>query len=163
MFLALKISQTSFFSRFRTLRVWTPKPELFCVVLFLYIHGFPIPLAISPPFFSLSFLVVAQIRGHKAGSSPASPQQFLPCTFIATRLQPFLSSTTRIESRPPTLLGALSGWFRFFFLNKLKSSARVGLELQYQLLEAFEGATSPPGRPTTFFVLFFNHQFHFPA
>ena len=37
-------------------------------------------------------IVVTQIRGYKAGSPPRSPlRRFLPCIFIARRLQPFLS------------------------------------------------------------------------
>ena len=46
--------------------------------------------------FSLSLLVVTQIRGHNAGYSP-SPLRFVPCIFIAGRLQPFLPSPTRVD------------------------------------------------------------------
>ena len=44
--------------------------------------------------------VVTQIRGHIAGSGPPSRLQFVPCIFIATRLQQFLPSSTRVEHRP---------------------------------------------------------------
>ena len=69
---------------------------------------------LSSPFFSLSLLVVTQIRGHIAGSSPSSPLRFVPFIFIARRLQPFFPSSTRVELRLPTL-DALSSSSCFFF------------------------------------------------
>ena len=64
---------------------------------------FPSHLLSLPLFLSPADLVGTQIRGHKEGSSPASPLRFMPCTNIATRSQPFLSSSTRVELRLPTL------------------------------------------------------------
>ena len=58
------------------------------------------------PFFSLSHLVEATIRGHIAGSSPLSPPRFVPRIFIAIRLQLFLPSTARVGLSLPRL-GAL--------------------------------------------------------
>ena len=73
---------------------------------------FPFSFAVHPIYylhlyFSLSFLVVAQIRGHIAGSSPPFPLRFVPCIFIARTFQLFLLSSTRVELCLPTL-GTLS-------------------------------------------------------
>ena len=62
-----------------------------------YWYIFPCHLLTSP-FVSLSVLVVTQIRGHTAGSSPL-PMRFVPCVFIATRRQPLPPSLTRVELR----------------------------------------------------------------
>ena len=72
---------------------------LFCFVLF---HLF-IPFIVFALLFSLSLLVVSQIRGPMAGSSPPSPLRFVPCIFIARRFQLFLLSSTCVElcSRTP--------------------------------------------------------------
>ena len=63
-------------------------------VFFFY---FPCHL-LSSPFCSLSLLVVTQIRGHMAGSSPP-PTHYGACLafFIARRFQLFLPSSTRVE------------------------------------------------------------------
>ena len=74
----------------------------------------PMHLILSLPFFSLSLLVVTQIRGHITGHSPPSPPRFVPCIFIARRLQLFLPSSTRVELSclsmyvPTLLVSALS-------------------------------------------------------
>ena len=44
---------------------------------------FPHPIYYLRPFFSLYLLVVTQIRGHIAGSSPPSPIRSVPCISIA--------------------------------------------------------------------------------
>ena len=70
-----------------------------CIFFFFFFpipFVFPMPLLISP-FYSLSLLVVTQIRGHIAGSSPPYPLRFVPCISIARRLQPFLAPSTRVE------------------------------------------------------------------
>ena len=54
---------------------------------YIYIY-FPSHL-LSSPSFSLSLLVATQSWGHKAGSSLSPPLRFVPCIFLATRLQPF--------------------------------------------------------------------------
>ena len=80
-----------------------------CIFFFFFFpipFVFPMPLLISP-FYSLSLLVVTQIRGHIAGSSPPYPLRFVPCIFIARRFQLFLPSSTRVELGLPTP-GALS-------------------------------------------------------
>ena len=85
-------------------------------VLFLFLFCFfPIPL-LSSPFFPLSLLVVAQIRGPIAGSSFPYPLGFVPCIFIAKIFQLFLPSSTRVELCLPTL-GPLSSWSLFLFLQ----------------------------------------------
>ena len=50
---------------------------------------------LSSPFYSssLPIIVVAQIRGHKAGSSLTSPLRCVPCIFIARGDQLFLPSS----------------------------------------------------------------------
>ena len=58
---------------------------------------------LRPSFYSLSLLVVTQIRGHIAGSSPPSPLRFVPRIFIAKIFQLFLPSSTRVELCLPTL------------------------------------------------------------
>ena len=42
------------------------------------------------------FFCLPQIRGNIACPSPPSPLRFVPCIFIAKRLQPFLPSSTRV-------------------------------------------------------------------
>ena len=62
--------------------------------IMLHIAGFWFPPpshVLSSPFFSLSHVVVTQIRGHIACSSPPSPLRAVPI-IIARRLQPYLSS-----------------------------------------------------------------------
>ena len=77
---------------------------------------------LSSPFFSLSLLLVTQIRGHLTCFSP-SPLRFVPWIFIARKFQLFLPSSTRVELCLPTLLiGALSSWSYFFcFANKFEN------------------------------------------
>ena len=58
---------------------------------------FSIPFILSSPFYSLSLLVVTQIRGHIASPSAPSPLRLAPRTFIARRLQLFLLSPTSVE------------------------------------------------------------------
>ena len=45
-------------------------------------------------------IVVTQIRDHIADSCPPPPLRFVPSIFIATRHQPFLPSSTRVEIAP---------------------------------------------------------------
>ena len=66
---------------------------------------------------------MTRIRGHIASSSSPSPLRFMPCIFIARRLQPLLPPSTRVELRLPTL-GALSSCFFFLFENIFKISPR---------------------------------------
>ena len=58
------------------------------LLFFLFSFFFPSHL-LSSPFYSLSPLVVTQIRGHIAGSFPPSLLRFVPCNFIARRFQLF--------------------------------------------------------------------------
>ena len=60
------------------------------VLDFLFLHYFPSQL-LSSPFLSCPpiRIGVTQVRGHKVGSSPPSPLRYVPCIFIARRLQPF--------------------------------------------------------------------------
>ena len=58
-----------------------------CMLLFnLLFHAIYFLRASSS---SLLFIVVTQIRGHIAGSSPPSPLHYVPCFYIARRVQPF--------------------------------------------------------------------------
>ena len=69
-----------------------------------------------------SLLVVTQIRGHIAGSSPPLPAlRFVPCFFIARRFQLFLPSSTRVELFL-LALGALSSWSFLIFANNFRIS-----------------------------------------
>lgn len=52
---------------------------------------------LSSPCFSLSILVVTEIRDQVAGFPPPSPLRFVPCLVIAGSPQPFLSSSTSAE------------------------------------------------------------------
>ena len=82
------------------------------IVSLFFSFFFSIPFVycdVTSPFFSLSLLliilVVTGIRGHMiAGSSPTSPLRFVPCFFMATRLQPFLPSWTRVDCAYPSYL-----------------------------------------------------------
>ena len=73
---------------------------------------------LASPFFSLSLLVVTQILGHTAGSSPPSPVRSAPSWLDdnekASWISPFLPSSTPVELRLPTP-GALSSVFFFIF------------------------------------------------
>ena len=92
----------------------------------LFLSFFP-SHRLSRRFFSLSFLVVTQIRGHIAGSSPPSPLRLI---FIARRFQLFLPSSTRVELCLPTLRALSSSVDPFFsfsssiFANMFKISPR---------------------------------------
>ena len=55
---------------------------------------------LSLPFCSISLLVVPQIWGHIAGSSPPSTPRFVPFVFIVRRVKLFLSPSTRVEFVP---------------------------------------------------------------
>ena len=68
---------------------------------------------LASPFFSLSLLVVTQILGHTAGSSPPSPVRSAPSLVDynekASWISPFVPSSTPVELRLPTRsMGALS-------------------------------------------------------
>ena len=52
------------------------------------------PIYYLRPFISLSLLVVTEIRDHIAGSSPPSSLRFVPCPFIARRVEHFLPATS---------------------------------------------------------------------
>ena len=88
------------------------------------------PSFLSPSYQGIIFIVVIQIQGHIAGSSP-SRQRF--AFFIARRFQLFLPSSTRVELCLPTL-GALGKELLiiFVFANIFQISPWAGLELQDQ-------------------------------
>ena len=89
-----------------------------------------IPFTIFVPLFlSLLLMVVPQIRGHIARSSPSSPLRFGLCIFIARRLQTFLPWSTRVELGLLTL-GAHSSWS--FFFNEIHDLTTIAFELQDQ-------------------------------
>ena len=75
-----------------------------------FLFPFPPHLLSSSPFFSSPYytaVVVSQMRGHKAGSSPFPPTPTvlaLEGFFIEKVLQPFLPSSTHFDFRLPTLL-----------------------------------------------------------
>ena len=56
---------------------------------------------LSSPFFPFSLLVVTQIRGHVAGSSPSFPRRFVPCIYIAYNISD-LSSLVGSRRTVPT-------------------------------------------------------------
>ena len=62
---------------------------------FFFCFFFNMPFIFHRASFLSPLLVVTQIRGHVAGSSPPSPVRFVPCIFIARRLWPLLLSPTR--------------------------------------------------------------------
>ena len=101
---------------------------------FLYLPGIysfhPLLIIFALLFYSLSLLVVTQIRGHIAGSSPPTPLRFVPCIFIGRRFQLFLPSSTRIDLCLPTP-GVLSAVDPFSFLPiNSKSHHTAGFELR---------------------------------
>ena len=105
------------------------------IVMCIHIH----PIYHVRPPFSLSLLVVPQIWGHIAGSSPPSPLRFKPFIFIARRLQPFPPSSTRVELCLPTL-GALSSLSFFFHIFQTDSKPHhCGIRTPGPTLEAVEG------------------------
>ena len=76
-------------------------------LLFFYVFFSPSHL-LSSPFYSLSLLVVTQIRGQIAGYSPPLPTKVRALHFFFTKIfRLFLPSSTRVELCLPTL-GALS-------------------------------------------------------
>ena len=88
-----------------------------CVCVFP-VH-FPI-YYLRSSFFSLSLLVVTQIRGHIAGSSPPIPTAVRALRFYRERISALFSL---VDSRRTVLthaIGALSSW-SFFFACKFKS------------------------------------------
>ena len=64
--------------------------------LYVFLLFFSIPYINFALLFSL--LVVTQIRGDIAGSSPPSSPRFVPCIFIARTFPFFLPSSTRVET-----------------------------------------------------------------
>ena len=64
---------------------------LFFFIFFFFFH----PIYYLRPSV-LSLLVATQIWGHITGSSPPYQLRFVPCIFIARRIQPFLPSSTRV-------------------------------------------------------------------
>ena len=103
------------------------------------------PSFLSPSYQGIILIVVIQIQGHIAGSSP-SRQRF--AFFIARRFQLFLPSSTRVELCLPTL-GALGNKLLIFlcFRKYIPSLTTAGIELQDQHYRqvAFRGL--PLGRP----------------
>ena len=81
-------------------------------------------------------LVVTQIRGHIAGSSPPLPTTVRAFHFYTSALP----SSTRVELCSPTL-GALSSLSLLYFANKFKISPDGGIRAHGPTLqvEAFEG------------------------
>ena len=75
---------------------WAKKVDVLKQIVCSFVCLFrPIPRPSSSPLFCLSFLDIAQIRGHKASSSPSSSQlRFLPCIFNREKT-PSLSSLPR--------------------------------------------------------------------
>ena len=92
-------------------------------IFFSFFSLFFHPIHLRPSF-SLSLLVVTQIRGHIAGSSPP-----LPTTVRALHYRENISALSclvdsrRIELCLPTL-DALSSWSFFFVAKKVKISPR---------------------------------------
>ena len=81
---------------------------------------------LSSPFFSLSLLVVKQIRGHIAGPSPPSPPRFVPGIFNARKVQffPRRLASNCAYSYPRYALSA--GDPLFFFLMQIISKSHHG-------------------------------------
>ena len=75
------------------------------VVVDIYIQYiiFSSHLLSSRPSCSVSLLVVTQIRGHIAGSSPPLPTTVRALHFIERKIQLFLPSSTRVKLCLPTL------------------------------------------------------------
>ena len=84
-------------------------------------------------FLSLVLIVLTQIRGDIAGSSPPSPLRFVPCIFIARRLQPLLPSSTHVGLRLPYPRYALSEVMPFLFQRVCNFSSRWGLNSRNQV------------------------------
>ena len=99
-----------------------------------YTFFFPSRL-ISAPFFSLYLLVVTQIRGHIAGSPPPYPLRFVPCTFIARRLQPFLPSSTPSNCAYPCYRQSQQLIPFFVFADKNSKSHHGGIRTPDQRYE----------------------------
>ena len=84
---------------------WGSSPEEPSTRILFYFLLFSIPFAIlSSPFFSL----LPPSRNSDPGShsrlfSHPSPLRFVPCIFIARRIQHFLPSSTRVEVCLPTV------------------------------------------------------------
>ena len=76
-----------------------------------------------PFFFSLPRSRNSDPGSHSKLFSPPIPQRFVPCIFITTRIQLFLSSSTRVELCLPTL-GTLSNRSFFIVANKFRISPR---------------------------------------
>ena len=75
------------------------------------------------PFFSLSPLVVIQIRGHIVGSSPPSLIWFVPCFFIARNFSSFFPRRLASNCAYPRYR-RFQQLILFYFANKLKIPPR---------------------------------------
>ena len=92
---------------------------------------------------SSPFLDVSQIHGYSKQALLPPPHYGTCLLFFVRRLQPVLPSSTRMELRPPTLLGALdSGFlFIFYFCKYTQKSDLCGIRTPEptRLIVAFEG------------------------
>ena len=102
----------------------TPQPS-WCLVPFF---SFSPSHLLSTPFFSLSLLVITQIRGHMAGSSPPSPLWFVPCIFVA----PFFLVDLRLPTHARRRSRHLFNRFFLRIANKFTIPCMVGFEIQDQ-------------------------------
>ena len=116
----IELDSRSVFQHWPVLQVNTWYPSLFYLLILFIMFALLLPS---------SLLVVTQIRGHIAGSSPPSPPRLVPFTFfslfLAGRLLPFLPSSTRVELRLPTLY-ALSAVHPFLIFLQINSKSHTG-------------------------------------
>ena len=68
----------------------------FMILILFYFFFLSHPIYYLRPSF-LSLVVVTQVRGRIAGSSPPFSLRLVPFVFIARRLKPFLPSSIRVE------------------------------------------------------------------
>ena len=83
---------------------------------------FPSLLLSSPIFFSLSFQVVTQIRGHTAGSSPRFPLRYVPSFLSRKDFSLFFPCRLASNCAYPRgkALSTIESFYIFIFANKVK-------------------------------------------
>ena len=93
---------------------------------------------LSPPFYSLSLLVVTQIRGHIAGSSPPLPTTVRALHFYREKIS---ALSSLVDSRRIVLTHARrSQQLILFFFSQINSKSRHGgIRTHGPTLVAFEG------------------------
>ena len=120
-------------------RLWYPAPAARIASLFCFCFCFFPSHLLFSPFCSLSLLVVTQIRGHIAGSSPPLPTTVRALHFYRKKIS---ALSFLVDSRRTVLTHARRSQqliLFYLFLQKNSKSRHGGIRTHGPTLVAFEG------------------------